>query len=278
MVMELQPVVKPAHDDPKTAPSLIFEVLAVGGDVDGELQAYVAGRAQPLLDAGVASGANVFRLREQEVPATTMAQGVISQLSPEYPQGLMSMGLEAGPAKPLPAAVFAAAYQLAADDLGIAEEAVRGHGAEGGAGRRTIGLGVYSKMIDWGRPSPVGDEDLRAAMIVVTHPTDIAYVDQFDDWYSNNHMIDVAKSPPYRSASRYKLARLMEGVPLPYVCIYEIEAPYSQRLHPDMMHQVGVQPWVQREPQPTTPAGQPVLTIDFWGYYERAWSRSAPRA
>ncbi len=278
MVMDVQPAVEPVHDDPRTAPSLVFELFAVEGDVEHELATYTAERAQSLLDAGVATGANVFRLREQEVPGSPLARGVEGRLPPGYPERLMLFREEPGPAKRLPDAVFAAAYQLASDDHAAAEEAARGHAAAGGPGRRTISLGVFTKIIDWGRPNPVGDSALQSSMIVVTHPTDIGYVDEFNDWYSSNHMIDAAKSPPYRAVTRYKLARLTEGIPLPYLAIYEIEAAYSERLLPDMLHQVGVRPWVQRERSPANTAGQPVLTIDFWGFYERSWAGGEPRA
>lgn len=290
MVHETQTRHEVPHNDPRTAPTILFELFAAEHDPEATLDAYRAERARPLLDSGVAWAVNVFRLREQQIPATPLAAGVSSGLAPEVAAGLMQLGSEAGPALPTPQAVFAAAYQLADDDPTSALEAARasddGGADDAGTGRRTISLGAFTKMEDWGRPSPANDPDsdtdgdsaFQSAMIVVTHPTDIGYVDQFNAWYSENHMIDVAKSPPYRSASRYRLARLIEGIPLPYVCIYEIEAPYSPQLHQDMMNQVGVLPWEQREPQPTTPAGQDVLTIDFWGYYERAWSEGTPIA
>ena len=134
-----------------------------------------------------------------------------------------------------------------------------------GSGRSAISTGAYSKISDYGHPSPTGDDAFQSAMIVFTHPTDAGYVGSFDDWYTDNHMIDVAKSPPYRSASRYILERRVA------LAIYEIEAPYSEQLHQDMMQQVGVDPWPLREPMPVTDGGQGVLTIDFWGYFQRAW-------
>lgn len=274
------------HNDPKTAPTILFELFAAEDDPQATLDAYRAERARPLLEGGVAWAVNVFRLREQQVPATPLADGVSSGLAAEVAAGLMLLGAGAGPALPTPQAVFAAAYQLPADgpardNIAAALEAASATD-DGGTGRRTISLGAFTKLEDWGRPAPAEEPDgnsaFQSAMIVVTHPTDIGYVDQFNAWYSENHMIDVAKSPPYRSATRYRLARLSEGIPLPYICIYEIEAPYSPQIHQDMMNQVSVLPWEQREPQPTTPGGQGVLTIDFWGYYERAWAEGTPRS
>ena len=243
------------------------------GDAAARIDAYRAERAQPLLDSGVASGANIFELREQQVPAARIAQNVGLGLSDLYQAALWhQVDRDAAgsgtPDRALPAAVYGAAYQLANDDLGALDAAPEGEG------RSVISSGAYTKISDYGHPSPTGDDAFQAAMIVFTHPTDLGYVDSFNDWYTDNHMIDVAKSPPYRSASRYILERRIAGTPLPYLGIYEIEAPYSEQLHIDMMQQVGVDPWPLREPMPTTAEGQGVLMIDFWGYFQRAWHSS----
>ena len=41
--------------------------------------------------------------------------------------------------------------------------------------------------------------------------------------------------------------------------------------HPAGLHRSGV-PDDFRLPMPETPAGQPVLTLDLWGYFARVWS------
>ena len=260
-----------AHYDDKTVASLLFDFFAVDGDAS--LDGYLEDRARPLLDGGAATAANIFELREQEVPATPLARGTNQGLTEAYEDRLWHQ-LDRGavgtavPDRPRPAAVYGAAYQLAGDDfdpLAAMPEA---------AGRSVISTGAYRKMIDFGRPDPTSDDAFQAAMIVFTHPTDLGYTGSFDDWYTTNHMIDVAKSPPFRSATRYILERRLEGTPLPYLCIYEVEAPYSERMHRDMMQQVGVDPWPQREAQPVTDGGQGVLMIDFWGYFQRAWHAS----
>ena len=227
----------------------------------------------------MATGANVFRLREQPVPGSPLAQDVRSSLPEGYAERLMIFREAPAAAKPRPAAVFAAAYQLASDDLAAAAAAASAEVGDGAAGgRRTISLGLYSKIIDWGAPNPVGDSALQSAMMVVTHPTDIGYFDEYDEWYSTNHMIDAAKSAPFRSVTRYRLERVAAGIPLPFLAIYEIEAPYSEQLLPEMLNQVSVRPWVQRRRSPANTVGHPVLTIDFWGFFERAWQGGAPRA
>lgn len=259
-----------AHYDQRTASSLVFELFAVEGDPVAGANAYRAERLQPLLARGATTGVNLFRLREQQVPAAPLAEGLHSQLTPALAERLGIQLLEPGPAKPLPSAVFGASFQLPSDDLHALEPALAA--TKLGSGRRTLSLAAYAKVADFGRPNPVGDPPFQSAMIVFTHPTDLGYAERFEDWYSNNHMIDAAKSPPYRSATRYRVTKIVEGIPLPYLCIYEIEAPYSPQIHQGMMHQIGVLPWAQRQSHPATPAGQPVLTIDCWGYYERAWA------
>ena len=57
-----------AHYDDKTVASLLFDFFAVDGDAS--LDGYLEDRARPLLDGGAATAANIFELREQEVPAT----------------------------------------------------------------------------------------------------------------------------------------------------------------------------------------------------------------
>ena len=103
MVTETHPAVAPVHNDPRTAPTLVFELFAVEGDVERALDEYASERAQSLLDAGVATGANVFRLREQPVPGSPLARDVSSRLPEGYAERLMLFREPPGPAKPLPA-------------------------------------------------------------------------------------------------------------------------------------------------------------------------------
>ena len=273
MVLDAEARPQSAHYGSATAGALLFELVAAV-DAGAGLDAYLAGRARPLLGGGAARAANVFALREQQVPASRLAQGLPLGIPEELQRSLWHM-LDRGPAgtaapdRPRPAAVYGAAYQLACGGDPGALAALGGPPPL--EGLDVISSGAYSKTADYGRPDPAGGDAFRSAMIVFTHPTDLGYVRAFDDWYAHNHMIDVAKSPPYRSATRYVLERRLAGTPLPYLCIYEIEAPYGDRTHSGMMQQVGVDPWPQRLPMPVTDGGQGVLAIDFWGYFERAW-------
>ena len=71
-----------AHYDDKTVASLLFDFFAVDGDAS--LDGYLEDRARPLLDGGAAMAANIFELREQEVPATPVARGINQGLTEAY--------------------------------------------------------------------------------------------------------------------------------------------------------------------------------------------------
>ena len=65
------------------------------------------------------------------------------------------------------------------------------------------------------------------------------------------------------------------GVPLAYLCIYEIARPYSPELHEGVMHWLQETPDDFRQEMPATLAGEGVLTLDIWGYCQRVWSSRA---
>ena len=109
-------------------------------------------------------------------------------------------------------------------------------------------------------------------MLVFSHPTDLGYDTEYNAWYTDNHMIDVARSPHFRASTRYAPQHQLAGAPLSYLCLYEVEAPYSSELHEGLMHWLRDTPDDFRQPQPKTPAGEDVLTLDLWGYFERLWT------
>ena len=82
----------------------------------------------------------------------------------------------------------------------------------------------------------------------------------------------MASSPHFRAATRYAPLQQLAGAPLTYLCVYEIEEPYSPDLHKGVMHWLTETPDDFRLPMPDTPAAQGVLTLDLWGYFARVWS------
>ena len=227
-----------ASSTEKTADSVILDMIRIQAEAGPTLEAYVETQARPWLGGPAASG-NIYHLREQNVPAT-------------------SLGDE----------LYFAVYQLSEQlDVDAATS------PRPDAGWQRLGLARYSKIADYGRPDPAGDPP-DSIMLVVSHPTDVGYDALYNEWYTDNHMIDVARSPHFRSATRYRPVA-QSGVPLAYLCIYEIEHPYTPELHRGLMHWLRETPDDFRQEMPTTPAGEGVLTLDIWGYCQRVWSEVA---
>ena len=223
----------------KTANALLLDMIRIKGDSESVLQAYLEVQTQPLFDKGVASSGNIYHMRQQNVPESTLGDGI-----------------------------FFAAYQLTGENPLVARSFEQP--SEQGRWQR-LGLASYSKIADYGRPDPAGDSP-ESIMIVISRPTDVGYDTLYNEWYTENHMIDVAKSPHFRSATRYRPEVQASGVPLAYLCIYEIESAYSPELHKGLTHWLSETPDDFRQEMPKTPAGEGVLTLDIWGYCQRVWS------
>ena len=212
---------------------LLVELFTVDGEA--ALARYREQRAAALLAAGGAAGASLFELRQQQEPST-----------------------------PLPAPFYAGVYPLKSGAPVPAAPAPID-------GVRVVGSATYGRIGVYGEPAAPG-QARESAMLVFSHPTDPGYVAEYNAWYTDNHMIDVARSPHYRASTRYAPRHQLAGAPLTYLCLYEVEAPYSTELHEGLMHWLTETPDDFRQPQPKTPAGEDVLTLDLWGYFERLWS------
>ena len=214
-------------------PALLVELFSAGSDE--ALERYRAQRAGVLLGSDGVAGGSVFELRQQQEPAV-----------------------------PLRAPFYAGIYHL---EPGAGAPPL----ADPIEGIAVAGATVYSRLAVYGDPAPVGDAR-PAAMLVLSHPTDLGYDAEYNAWYTDNHMIDVARSPHFKAATRYAPLQHLAGAPLTYLCVYEIDATYSEELHEGVMHWLQDTPDDFRQPQPRTPAGQEVLTLDLWGYFARVWS------
>ena len=216
-------------------PELLLELFTA--EEEGAVERYRQQRAQALLAAGtgVVSGASLYELKQQQEPAA-----------------------------PLRAPFYAAVYHVEPGAPALAPPAPVD-------GIALVGSAAYSRIAVYGEPAPPG-EARPSAMLVLSHPTDLGHDAEYNAWYTDNHMIDVARSPHFRAATRYVPLQQLAGAPLTYLCLYEIEAPYSPDLHEGAMHWLQETPDDFRLPMPETPAGQPVLTLDLWGYFARVWS------
>ena len=237
----------PSEDDPiramagsRTAPTLFVEVLRMPGAPSAAAERYGASRGAELLRHGFQSG-SLFHLRRQQVPAERIGDDV-----------------------------YMAAFQFASEDAVAAGAKTGMSERRAPAAAAIITQAIYAKLADYGRPNPHGAAGPRSAMIVFSHPTDPAYDALFNEWYTQNHMIDVGKSPHFRSATRYGLRLQGAGAPLPYLCVYEIDHEYTDELFDWMMN------WLRapddfRQPNPAIPGNRQALTLVFWGYYKRVW-------
>ena len=214
-------------------PHLLVELFTADGDE--ALARYRVQRATPLLVAGGAAGASLFELRQQQEPATALRRPLYAGLYP----------LERGAPAPAPPAAI--------DGIAL------------------IGSAAYARIGVYGEPAPAGAAR-PSAMLVLSHPTDIGFDAEYNAWYTDNHMIDVARSPHFRAATRYAPRRQLAGAPLSYLCVYEIDAPYAPELHRGLMHWLTETADDFRQPMPETPAGEGVLTLDLWGYFARLWT------
>lgn len=68
----------------------------------------------------------------------------------------------------------------------------------------------------------------RHLVLILTEPTD-GNEAAYNDYYENLHLKEVLETTNLRSAQRFKLAaEAGEGAPLPYLAVYETEAPDAQ--------------------------------------------------
>ena len=56
----------------KTANALLLDMIKLKGDRESVLQEYLEAQAQPLFDNGVASSGNIYHMRQQNVPESTL--------------------------------------------------------------------------------------------------------------------------------------------------------------------------------------------------------------
>ena len=101
-------------------------------------------------------------------------------------------------------------------------------------------------------------------MIVVTHPTHPLTEDEYNEWYSYNHLPYVLFSEDFPSASRFKQTKVLKGKMTPYLAFYQADWADSwdaQTAYASVGAQGIGQEWN------LTPGTS--LTVDSWAYYEK---------
>jgi len=189
-------------------------------------------RTLALAEAGLVRASQHFVLRHQEMPAALLGEGCMVLLHSLVPAA------DPPPWEPPPEIEL-------------------------------LGSTRYDPIAAFGDRETPGEARHASLMLVLTHPTDLAYDDAFNAWYTDEHAPDVAQTPGFRGGTRYRPLAHLGGTPLGYLCLYEVSPGWSPDLH------AGLERWqletevADRVPMPETPGGEPVLTIDLWAYFER---------
>jgi hypothetical protein len=212
---------------------LLFDLIRTRqGDTEKTVERYLRGRSDVLHEAGVAKASHLYQLRHQNVPATPLGETV-----------LCGVHVIDDPSLSLPFP------EIPSLDL--------------------IGSATYISMARCGTRLEPTASGPPTTMIVLTHPTDLGYDESFNTWYSDEHMPDVALTPGFRAATRYRPVTQPGGTPLGYLCIYEVDVPFTASIDANLDRWQSHTEVPDRVPMPKTLAGDPVLSLDLWGYFSR---------
>ncbi len=115
----------------------------------------------------------------------------------------------------------------------------------------------------------------QSLLVVLTHPTTPMVEDEYNDWYSNNHLQDVMLSKGFPSANRYRQKHVLVGKLPPYVALYQAdhtpedaqEAYATKNRELDNGSGMG-NDW-------TLSPGM-ALSIDWWSYYRKIHEAGSP--
>ena len=110
-------------------------------------------------------------------------------------------------------------------------------------------------------------------MVVLTHPEDPARDDEYNFWYSGNHLSDVLLIPGFESASRFKQAISVQGTAPQYAALYQVDSKDVVATQEVLMKHFATENEF-REPMPlatnnSLPASEGLISVDSWGYYEK---------
>ena len=115
----------------------------------------------------------------------------------------------------------------------------------------------------------------RSLLVVLTHPTTPWQEDEYNDWYSNNHLQDVMLSKGFPSANRYRQKHVVVGKLAPYIALYQADhdpedaqEAYATK-NRDLDNGSGTgNDWTL---SPGT-----ALSIDWWSYYRKIHEAGSP--
>ena len=119
-------------------------------------------------------------------------------------------------------------------------------------------------------------------MLVRTHPQDPEREDEFNEWYTGNHVPDVLHAPNLVAALRYKLAMTHIGEVPPYLALYYIDEDNAEAANAGMMAYLNAPEPKRMEMPPATgnaadweiageqgarPGG--LISVDTWAYFSK---------
>lgn len=120
-------------------------------------------------------------------------------------------------------------------------------------------------------------------MLVRTHPQDPAREDEFNEWYTGNHVPDVLNAPNFAAALRYKEVATHIGKVPPYLALYYITQDDPKRANAELLAYLNAPEPRRMEMPPATGKGEDwtihgegggtrtggLIAVDTWAYYRK---------
>jgi hypothetical protein len=104
----------------------------------------------------------------------------------------------------------------------------------------------------------------KSVMVVVTHPKHPLTEDEYNEWYSDNHIPYVLLSKDFPSASRFRQTKVLKGALTPYLALYQADWDdtwEAQAAYADIGRQ-GIGAKWNRSPGNS-------LEVAWWSYYSK---------
>jgi hypothetical protein len=107
-------------------------------------------------------------------------------------------------------------------------------------------------------------------MIILSHPQEAAREDEFNEWYTGNHVPDVLHAPDYRDAIRCKKALTVAGDVPPYLALYHVDNDDVAAVDKALMeHLTTPEPTRLEMPPSAEAADGNLVQLDVWAYFTK---------
>jgi hypothetical protein len=111
----------------------------------------------------------------------------------------------------------------------------------------------------------------KSVMVVVTHPKHPILEDEYNEWYSDNHLPYVLFTDGFPSASRFKQSKVLKGSMTPYLALYQgdwDDTWEAQEAYASVGRRGIGEKW-NRSPGNS-------LEVDWWSYYNKIAETGSP--